>query len=195
MNFLGHAVLSFGNGQILTGNMIGDYVKGKLPLAALPPKIAEGVMLHRKIDGYADTHSAVQRAKLVFRTDFGLYSGAIIDTVFDHFLASDSKFFANEPELLAFTDVTYGLLAKQADWFPKQFAGFFPYMVQQNWLYNYRTVMGIGQSLKGLERRAAHIPPIEKAYEIFITNYYYTNQCYFDFIGDMVKYAKSNLAL
>ena len=80
MNYLGHAFLSFGDGDILTGNMIGDHVKGKIALEQYPDGIKKGIMLHRKIDEYTDLHPATQRAKLPFREVYGLYAGAIMDT-------------------------------------------------------------------------------------------------------------------
>jgi acyl carrier protein phosphodiesterase len=70
MNYLGHAFLSFGDGAVLTGNMIGDHVKGRLALERFPPGIRKGIELHRKIDAKADMHPATLRAKLLFRDLF-----------------------------------------------------------------------------------------------------------------------------
>ena len=66
-------------------------------------------------------------------------------------------------------------------------------MKQHNWLYNYRTLKGMERALNGLARRALHMPPVEKAYEIFVTNYYQLNQCYFEFIDDVIRFVKSEL--
>ena len=46
------------------------------------------------------------------------------------------------------------------------------------------------RSLSGLARRAKHMPPPEKAYEIFVTNYYHLNQCYYEFIDDVISFVK-----
>lgn len=195
MNYLGHAVLSFGDTGILTGNMIGDHVKGRLALDKFPPGIRKGIELHRKIDGFADTHPATQRAKIWFREAYGLYSGALMDTLYDHFLANDAKYFNSENELLAFSQKVYAVLAQQASWLPEKFAVYFPYMQQHNWLYNYRTLQGVQRSLHGLSRRAAHMPPVETAYQIFVTNYYQLAQCYYEFMDDAVKFVKVELSL
>ena len=161
MNYLGHALLSFGDADILTGNMIGDHVKGKLVLERFPEKIKKGVLLHRKIDHYADVHPATQRAKLWFRADYGLYAGPLMDTLFDHFLANDAKHFNSETDLLNFSLSTYKALEQNRQWFPESFAAYFAYMQQHNWLYNYRTLPGIQRSMAGLHRRAGHMPPPE----------------------------------
>jgi acyl carrier protein phosphodiesterase len=190
MNYLGHAFLSFGKSGILTGNMIGDHVKGKLILDTFPTEIKNGIILHRRIDEYSDRHPATLRAKLLFREDYGLYSGAIMDTLYDHFLASDPKYFATQAELLSFTQTVYAQLEADQQYFPETFAQYFPHMREYNWLYNYRTLKGMERSLSGLVRRAKHMPPPEKAYQQFVTSYYQLNQCYYEFIDDVIKFVK-----
>ncbi|MCF8451010.1 MAG: ACP phosphodiesterase [Taibaiella sp.] len=193
MNYLGHAFLSFGDSELITGNMIGDHVKGKLALDLLPPVIKKGIELHRKIDQMTDSHPASLRAGLLFRSDYGRYSGAIMDTLFDHFLANDPKHFPSQEDLLQFTQSVYNSLSLHQQYFPVGFAAYYPHMVQHNWLFNYRNMKGIEKSLHGLANRAKYIPPINKAYEIFVTNYYQLNQCYYDFIDDMIKFAKTEI--
>ena len=191
MNFLGHAYLSFNDDEILVGNMIGDHIKGMLVLEKYPEKIKKGILLHRKIDEFADLHPATIKAKLLFRSHYGRYSGAIMDTLYDHFLANDSKYFSSEQDLLSFTNETYRKLEDKREFQPFVFSSYFPNMVKQNWLYNFRTPYGIKKSLQGLQHRALYMPGIDKAFEIFICNYYVLNQYYFDFIGDVVKFVKT----
>lgn len=194
MNYLGHAYLSFGDAYILTGNMIGDHIKGKLILDTLPAGIAKGALLHRKIDDFTDKHPANQRAKIWFRQDYGLYSGAIIDTVYDHFLANDPKHFSSEKKLFDFTQETYKKLESTSQYFPPMFAQYFPHMRENNWLYGYRTLPGIQRSLNGLARRAKHMPPIENAYSTFIAHFHELNQCYYEFVDDVIKFVKLELS-
>jgi acyl carrier protein phosphodiesterase len=194
MNYLGHAYLSFGDSEILTGNIIGDHIKGRIALEHFPARIRKGIELHRKIDEYADKHPATLRAKLLFREHYGLYAGAIMDTLYDHFLANDPKLFATEAALLTFTENTYVQLTQNAAWFPPTFAAYFPHMQQHNWLFNYRTLKGMERSLSGLARRAQHMPPIDIAYRTFVTSYYQLNQSYYEFVDDIIKFVKNELA-
>lgn len=190
MNYLGHAFLSFGNSEILTGNMIGDHVKGRMALEHFPAGIRKGIELHRKIDEYTDHHPAIARAKLLFREDYGLYAGAITDTVFDHFLANDPKYFASADALMEFTQKTYAMVEENREHLPEQFAAYFPHMKSYNWLYGYRSMKGVEKSLGGLARRAQHMPPPEHAYKSFVMGYYTLNQCYFELIDDIIKFVK-----
>ena len=49
MNFLAHLHLSGDDPDILTGNMMGDFVKGRLE-GRFPPLVTLGLELHRRID-------------------------------------------------------------------------------------------------------------------------------------------------
>ena len=191
MNYLGHAFLSFGDRDILLGNMIGDHIKGLVALEQYPEGVRKGILLHRKIDGFVDIHPATLRSKILFKEEYGLYAGAIMDTLYDHYLANDPKYFASEEVLLEFSQKVYSQLAENEAHFPPVFAGYYPYMKEHNWLYNYRTVKGMEKSLNGLARRAKYMKPIGKAYEIFIANYYHLNQCYYELIDDLIKFVKT----
>ena len=195
MNFLGHAFLSFGDAEILTGNMIGDFVKGKAAVEIFPERIQKGIMLHRKIESFTDGHPASQRAKVWFRQTYGLYAGAIVDTLFDHFLATDPRYFKNEKELYDFSQDVYRKLEANSAHFPTRFGIMFPYMQEQNWLYNYRTMRGVQRSLQGLHRRAQHMADTDDAYKTFVMSYYQLAQAYFEFIEKAYSFVKDELTL
>src|SRR4030095_4087480 len=126
MNYLAHAYLSFGRPGILVGNMISDFVKGRKKYD-YPPDIQQGIALHREIDSFTDTHSATKEAKGVFRSAYGLYSGAIVDIVYDHFLALDKNEFTDQ-SLETFTINTYATLDLFTIHFPEKFSMMYPYM-------------------------------------------------------------------
>jgi acyl carrier protein phosphodiesterase len=193
MNYLGHAVLSFGDPELLTGNLIADHVKGRLALERFPAAIKEGILLHRRIDQFTDEHPASMRAKLFFRETYGLYAGAIVDSLYDHFLANDPKHFNTEQDLLGFTQDVYAKLDAQTTYFPEVFASYFPFMKQQNWLFNYRNLQGMQRSLQGLHRRAMYMAAPDEAYKIFVQHYYQLAQCYYELIDDMVSFVKLEL--
>lgn len=190
MNYLAHAYLSFDDAEVLTGNMIGDHVKGKLALQQYPEGIQKGIMLHRKIDVFTDEHPATQRAKIWFRPVYGLYAGAIMDSLYDHFLANDPKLFPSEQGLMQFSQQVYAQLTANQQYFPERFATYFPYMRDEDWLYRYRNLVGMKRSLNGLYRRAKHMPPVDEAYNIFVGNYYQLAQCYYELMDDMVRFVK-----
>ena len=169
MNYLAHAYLSFGDPDILAGNMISDFVKGKKKLE-YPDRIQMGISLHRKIDEYTDTHPATSQAEQYLKSSAGLYAGAFVDIVYDHFLANDSYEF-EEGALAIFAQNTYTLLQLNELWIPENFRNFFFYMRTQNWLLNYRTREGIYNSFRGLCRRAKYIKDPDPVFKSFEENY------------------------
>jgi acyl carrier protein phosphodiesterase len=75
--------------------MISDFVKGKKKFD-YPVPIQKGIALHRTIDSFTDQHEATKEAKEIFRPAYRLYSGAFVDVVYDHFLATDMAEFSEE---------------------------------------------------------------------------------------------------
>ncbi len=177
MNYLAHAYLSFAQAGILTGNMISDFVKGKKKFD-YPSSIQKGIELHRLIDRYTDDHEATREAKKIFSPTYRLYSGAIVDVVYDHYLANDTSEFANEQKLFAFSQQVYAMLEADQALFPEMFARMFPYMKEHNWLYNYRLRSGTERSLLGLVRRSVYLTESETAFRLFEQHYQPLQECY-----------------
>ncbi len=192
MNLLAHAFLSFNNADILAGNMISDFVKGKTKFD-YPLPVQKGIYLHRLIDSFTDNHKVTARAKEFFRPQYRLYSGAFVDIVYDHFLALDKKQFEEYEGLENFTQITYQLLEKNTAYFPLPFQKMFPYMKAQNWLYNYRLKEGMRKSFGGLVHRAAYLHESDIAFKIFNDNYTELENCYADFFPKLKTYTFENL--
>ena len=188
MNLLAHAYLSFDQPQILLGNMISDYVKGKKQFD-YPAGIQKGITLHRAIDEFTDHHAATKEAKQYFQADYKLYAGAFIDIVYDHFLANDRNEFENEVILNIFSHSTCKTLQENISLLPDKFSKLLPHMQSQNWLYNYRFKEGIEKSFDGLVHRAAYLSESSIAYTIFNEEYKNLQQCYAAFFPSLKSFA------
>lgn len=192
MNYLAHAYLSFNKPEILVGNMISDYIKGKKQFD-YPLPIQKGIKLHRAIDNYTDAHAVTHELKSFFRPQYRLYSGTFADVVYDHFLANDKTKFDTEAALKQFSINTYKMLDPYFELFPLHFQKMFPYMKEHNWLYNYRYTWGIEESFGGVVRRAAYLTESKIAFEIFNKNYNAMQSCYNEFFPDLKKYTATQL--
>jgi acyl carrier protein phosphodiesterase len=192
MNFLAHAYLSFHHPGLLAGNMISDFVKGKKRYD-YPPEIQSGISLHRSIDRFTDTHDAIRKAKNIFKPAYRLYDAAVVDVVFDHFLANDKLVFDDEG-LLTFTKQTYTLLDGFTAYFPEKFGRMYPHMKTHNWLYNYRHRWGIEKSLAGLVRRSLYMKESETAFRLFNENHDHLQVCYDAFFPEVKKLALEFIA-
>lgn len=191
MNYLAHAYLSFGEPEILAGNIFSDFIKGKKRYN-FPQRIQEGIALHRAIDEYTDQHSATAAAKEFFRPIYRLYASPITDIIYDHFLANDATVFPGDT-LRTFAANTYTQLKQFENVFPENFGTVFYYMQLHDWLYNYRLNQGIFRSLEGLVRRATYINDARPAQELFVQHYDALRECYDSFFPDVRELAKRYL--
>jgi len=192
MNYLAHAWLSFNNPGILVGNMISDYVKGKKQYD-YPGIIHKGILLHRAIDDFTDTHAVTREMKKFFKPHYRLYAGAFCDVVYDHFLANDSGEFTGEGQLTAFARATYNILEENFVVLPPPFQKMLPYMTAHDWLSNYKSRWGIEKSFEGLVRRSEFLTESTTAFELF--NRYYTEMeaLHHQFYPDVKKFAAHQL--
>ncbi|MBC7826479.1 MAG: DUF479 domain-containing protein [Chitinophagaceae bacterium] len=187
MNYLAHAYLSFNQPDILAGNMISDFVKGKKKFN-YTSGIQRGIALHRAIDEFTDSHAATKAARTFFQPSYGLYSAVFMDVVYDHFLAIDPEEFTDS-SLNDFSYGVYGLLDDYKDIFPDKFRIMYPYMKQYNWLYNYKTTMGIQRSFEGISHRALYISESSTAFRLFNENYGELRKYYAAFFPSLKKFA------
>jgi acyl carrier protein phosphodiesterase len=192
VNYLAHAYLSFNQPAILAGNLISDFVKGKQHLQ-YPDEVRKGILLHRAIDAFTDEHAATREAKNIFRPHYRLYSAAFIDVSYDHFLANDWQQFTDDDSLSDFSQQVYSSLDNYVDVFPEPFRRMYPYMKQQNWLYNYRNRSGIERSFAGVVHRAAYLTDSSTAFKLFEENYYQLQQYYTDFFPAIQQFAYNTL--
>jgi acyl carrier protein phosphodiesterase len=192
MNYLAHAYLSFGEPHILVGNMISDFVKGRQK-SLYAASVQKGIQLHRFIDAFTDDHPATAKAKQIFRPAYRLYSGPLVDIVYDHFLANDKNAFPDD-SLFQFTTEVYQTLEDEAVHLPQRFLPVFTYMKMENWLYHYQTTDGIYKSLRGLIRRAAFISDSGPALDLLLEHYHELQACYNEFFPAVKQTTKEKLA-
>lgn len=188
MNYLAHAYFSFNHPQVLVGNMISDFVKGKQQYHFLND-IQKGIQLHRAIDNFTDTHKVISKAKELFKPQIGLYSGAFVDIAFDYFLANDATVFFTNEHLMDFTQNVYQTLQTHQQDLPENFKAILQHMQQHNWLYNYKQPIGIEKSFAGLTRRAKYINPLHKSFEVFTNNISILQEYYDEFIVDLKQFS------
>ena len=187
MNFLAHSYLSFNHPEILIGNVISDFVKGRKKFD-YSIEIQKGIVLHRQIDAFTDIHEATKEARAFLKPAVGLYSGAFVDVIYDHFLANDTNEFTDSSLRQHALD-TYAVLDANFDVLPPHFQNLLPYMRLQNWLYNYRNVSGTRSSFGGLARRASYLDNSEGVFNLFEQHYDSLKSCYDAFFPFVKAYS------
>ena len=190
MNFLAHLYLAK-NPQGQIGNFIADAIKGK-QYRHLPLKIQKGIIHHRAIDTYTDQHLIVRRSKQRLNPKYRHLKGVIIDIFYDHFLAKNWHQYSSI-SLEKFSKEHYQLLENNFDILPKKTQHLLPYMKEQNWLYNYRSMEGISQILWGMNKRTKGISQMDLAQEDLKNNYLEFEEDFTQFFKELMQYSEAFL--
>jgi|SRR5690554_33844 len=161
MNFLAHIYLSGEDKEIIIGNFIADGIKGNQYLK-YPPNIAKGIILHRSIDTFTDSHPIVRRSTARLHENYGHYSGVIVDILYDHFLAKNWDRYHEQP-LNEYVQEFYQLLKDNYSILPSRIQKMMPYMIADNWLFNYATIEGIGKILAQMNIRTKGVANMDQA--------------------------------
>ncbi|WP_268036653.1 acyl carrier protein phosphodiesterase [Algoriphagus sp. PAP.12] len=191
MNFLAHAFLSFQQEKILVGNFIADFVKGK-QINDFEDGILMGILLHREIDFFTDSHPLVKAGQSYLRPKFGHYSTVITDIFFDYFLIKHWKEFKDIP-LETFIQETFETLDSYEEIFPPRFANMYYWMRQDNWLLAYGSVEGIQSALTGMSKRTKFNSKMEEAHLALVEREKEFDVIFLAFFKDLETFAFEKL--
>jgi len=163
MNFLAHIYLSGDNDLIKIGNFMADGIRGK-QFEIFPEDVQKGILLHRFIDTYTDSHDIFRQSTKRLHEKYHHYAGVIVDIVYDHFLAKNWTKYSDE-NLEIFINRFYKSLGDNYSILTEKTQGLMPYMIERNWLLSYRTVEGIHQILTQMDRRSKNVSKMQYASE------------------------------
>lgn len=158
MNFLAHAVLAERTPALMVGGVIGDWIKGLLP-AGLPADLAQGVALHRAIDGFVETHPAFRRSRSRISQARRRYAGVLVDIFYDHVLARDWARF-HPDSLPIYCQSVYRQIELRLDELPESARFAMRLMTREDWLQSYAQLDGIADVLSRMSRRARRPNPL-----------------------------------
>ncbi|MFC5707862.1 acyl carrier protein phosphodiesterase [Aeromonas eucrenophila] len=161
MNYLAHLHLAAHTQSSLTGNLLGDFVKGPLP-SALGPAFDEGIWLHRKIDAFTDAHPEHRAAVARFEQPWRRFGGILVDMLYDHWLSLHWQQFA-EPSLPHFLRESYGRLLADDASLPEGLPLPLKRMAEQDWIASYRSREGLTRALNGIGHRLRRPLPLGEA--------------------------------
>lgn len=151
MNHLAHCYLSYCDSDLLLGNFIADYVKGRR-WEAYPPGVQRGILLHRAIDAFTDEHPSVRQSVVRVRPIAGRYAGPVIDILYDFLLAEQWATVAEQP-FEEFVGETYAILKSRHGEMPPPLDERLPRMLAGDFLTGYARTEGLDFVLDRFSRR------------------------------------------
>lgn len=192
MNYLAHIFLSGNDHKLQLGNFIGDFVKGS-QFSAYPERIREGIILHRKIDSFTDSHVIVKETVILLRPTFGRYSGIIADMYFDYFLALNFSTYSSQKSLYLFVHKFYFFTLLNYNQLPDRVKKFIFHFISTNRLYKYSTLEGLKKSLEIMSYHKIPAIDPDKTITFLIENIEELESKFHQFFPDLIEYVKSEM--
>jgi acyl carrier protein phosphodiesterase len=151
MNFLAHIYLSGDNDLIKIGNFMADGIRGK-QFETYPNEIQKGIILHRAIDTFTDSHPIFRQSTKRLHENYHHYAGVIVDILYDHYLAKNWDSYS-DVKLEDFVNRFYQSLENNKNILSERTIAIMPILMKENWLLTYRSIAGINQILTQMDRR------------------------------------------
>lgn len=169
MNFLAHIFLSGDNPDIRFGNFIGDDVKGN-NYQHFPEQIQKGILLHRHIDSFTDTHASTSETLKLLYPKMGKVSGIALDIYNDHFLAKNWERYSDE-NLLDFTLKFYDQIEDYSHYMPATLERMYYFMKKDNWLYHYKSKSRLASTFSNMVKKYPFAEKLNFASESLVEHY------------------------
>jgi len=186
MNFLAHMYLSCDQEDLLIGNFIADFVKNR-EVNSYPEGIRRGILLHRRIDSYTDTHPVVLRSVRRLYAAHSKYASVIVDVFYDHLLAINWEAYSDK-RLVDFAEQMYRKLNKNIGFMPPVLQKRLPRMVADNWLIRYASFDGVAFTIERMKGRASKPQLLNEAVKSLIRDYDEFNAEFNLFFPDIIAF-------
>lgn len=182
MNFLAHLFLAEPTDESRIGGILADFTVGRIEALRkhYGPEIARGIQRHRDIDRFTDSHPAVLRSIGCLQPEHGIFSGIIVDVVYDYFLLKHWDRFSPE-SVEDFLATAYQSLQRMEWDFPEKYQYVIPRMIASDWLLSYRTLAGIDDALSRMSSRFSRRTSLDSAI-------YTIRQCYNNLDADFLEF-------
>ena len=190
MNFLAHFHLAHPTDASRVGGILGDFARGTPEnlRTRFPKEVVDGIMLHRVIDRFTDSHSVFLESKKFLHPNRRRFAGIVIDIFFDHFLAQLWSDYSQTP-LPEFIEEIHSLLERRQEWLTPELVEVIPRMKNENWLGNYGTISGLALTFQRVSQRRPFLAPLAGAEEDLTDHYQSFGRAFREFYPEVLSFA------
>ena len=193
MNVLAHIYLSGDSDEIIIGNYIADFIRGKEYLN-YPDQIRRGIIIHRHIDAFTDRHPVVHRSKLLFTKKYHKYAGVITDILYDHFLTKTWNLFSRKPiESVSYN--FYMAMVNNFEVLPDNVKQMISSFIINDWIESYQTVNGIRKVLKTMSKTTKLPDETRFAIRELKRNYNSLEDDFLEFFPQLIEYVENEFGI
>jgi len=190
MNFLAHLFLSCDNEDLLIGNFIADFIRNH-EVENYSESIQKGIVLHRQIDTYTDTHPIVKQGVHRLQPFHSKYAPVVIDIIFDHLLANNWSRYSGQ-SLDDFAKYIYEILNDRMGELPKKLQKRLPEMIEGNWLQAYGTKEGMLFTFKKMDERTSFPSNFSKAMDHLELDFEAYNSEFNQFFPEVIQFVDNH---
>ncbi len=187
MNYLAHLYLAQDDDELMVGNFIGDFVKGRIE-DHFRPGVRKGIIHHRKIDSFTDFHPVVRRCRRLISRKRRKFSGVMIDVFFDFFLTQKWEDYSEEP-LDSFIERSYMTIKRFEDIIPQNAKKLLPGIAKNNWLGRYGNIKDLGSVFRRLSIKVRRGHLLIGAEEELIVNYRGVESYFDTFFPELIEFS------
>ncbi|WP_215847464.1 MULTISPECIES: ACP phosphodiesterase [Pantoea] len=188
MNFLAHLHLAQLADSSLLGNLMADFVRGN-PHQHWPTPVADGILMHRRLDVMTDSLPEVREARQLFRPETYRVAPITLDVIWDHFLARHWTTFHTTLSLAQFSAIAEKEIMPQLASTPDEFKSLNAVMWRERWFEHYAQPARLERVLHGMASRRPRLAALRDSYQDFVDHYPALEKLFFQFYPRLMALA------
>jgi acyl carrier protein phosphodiesterase len=189
MNHFAHLVLSRPTVESTVGNLLGDFARGVDP-AALPAPVRAGLLNHREVDRFTDSHPLVREMKQGFSRKRRRFAGIALDIYFDHLLLEHWQKFEQGALEVAITGFYRRMAAGQSMMPGENMRRVTRRMIEYDWFGSYRDVDAVAESLDRVAGRIRFANDFDNAIEELQRNHDFIRDGFLEFYPQLQRHVE-----
>jgi acyl carrier protein phosphodiesterase len=186
MNWLAHLFLSEPTPAFRIGNLLPDILPWP-ELKSLGEEFQRGILRHREIDAFTDSHPIVRRSILLLGPTYRRFGGILTDIFYDHFLACDWRRYS-DMSLDDFSAAIYLSFDSLDSDLPPTARLRLQQIKAADLLCSYRDLHGIRRALDGIGRRLRRPAPLGDSIAELERHYDHLHADFTEFFADLRAY-------
>lgn len=187
MNHFAHLALAQPTVESTVGNLLGDFARG-IDQNALAPAVMAGLLNHRAVDRYTDSHPVVQELKRVFSARRRRFAGIALDIYFDHLLLTHWSRF-EQRHLESLIDRMYRHMSAGRELMPgEDMRRVTRRMIEYDWFGSYRELDAVAESLDRVAARIRFANRFEKSIDELQRHHETIRDGFFEFYPQLQRH-------
>jgi acyl carrier protein phosphodiesterase len=187
MNHFAHLVLSRPTVESAVGNLLGDFARG-VDTLSLPAPVRAGLLNHRAVDRFTDSHPLVRDMKRGFSRKRRRFAGIALDIYFDHLLLEHWHSFDQRAPGDVIAEFYRRMAAGQSLMPGDDMRRVTRRMIEFDWFGSYRDLATVAESLDRVAARIRFANDFDNAIEELQRNHDFICDGFLEFFPQLRRH-------